>query len=122
MAVYSDLNSINPTDFPLLTEEEAVYQSLFNIFNTTPGEALFVPEFGLDLEEELFELLDDISALQIFRKISASIERWETRVIIDSVNTIITPIPDENIFDLFLVFSIQGTDGQRFEFKGSFTK
>jgi phage baseplate assembly protein W len=83
MAVYTDLNSINPTSTSLLKDVESVYQGLFNLFNTTPGERLFLPEFGVDIEDILFEVIDDLTSAEIFRRIVEAVDRWEGRVLVD---------------------------------------
>lgn len=120
MPIFSDLNSITAAVKPLLTDEAAVYQSIYNIFNTRPGERLFLPEFGLDLDEELFSLMDDVSALTLLTKIIQAVERWEGRVRIDPSRSQVTPEPDTNTYSMYLVFSIKGNQDQKFELEGSF--
>jgi len=121
LSIYSDLNSINPTNKSLLTDAESVYQSLYNIFSTTPGERDFLEEFGFELEDELFEFVDDVTSLEIFRRVLEAVQRWEQRVIVDKANTKITAYPDENKFVLELYFSLRGVGDQLFRFVGSFT-
>jgi phage baseplate assembly protein W len=120
--IYSDLNSISPTIAPKLVGLQSIYQSLHNIFSTKLGERLFLPEFGFDLEDELFEIIDDLSSLSVFNKVVNTITRWESRVVIDTSNTQIVSFPDENKYDMTLVFTVRGQDEQRFEFRGSFRR
>lgn len=122
MPIYSDINSVNPASQPLLVDVDSVYQSLFNLFNTRPGQRIFLPEFGFELEDELFEVIDDITTVAVFRKVNEAITRWEGRVIIDTSRTVVTPVPDKNTYELELYFSIQGLEGQNFVFQGSFTQ
>lgn len=123
MAIYSDLNSFNPTDISLLVDVESIYQSLFNIFNTRKGERLFEPEFGLDFEEELFELMDDVGAFALLDKVNREVSRWEKRVILDFGSSTITPYPDEKKYDILLYFTIVGLDaGQVYTYHGSVTQ
>lgn len=119
--IYSDLNPFNPTQKPDLRDVEAIYASLFNILNTRKGERLFLPEFGVDLQDQLFELMDDITAVGVLREVIEGIEKFEPRVIIDSSRTTVTPKPDEGVFELVLAFELQGieSDGQTFEFRGA---
>ena len=119
MTLYSDLNQYNPTDQPLLTEVEAIYQSLNNIFSTKLGERLFKPEFGSELENHLFDFVDDTTQLSIFSTLVGAIERWEPRVTLDYGSTEILPDPNNNKFDVTVVFSIDGFDDQNFEYRGS---
>lgn len=122
MPIYSDLNSINPTLQPLLVDVADIYQSLFNLFNTSPGERLFLPEFGFLLESSLFEIIDDTTAVDVFRVVNDAINTWENRIIIDNSRTMVTPVPDENKYELDLYFSVRGLEGQTFSYKGSFTQ
>lgn len=122
MSIYSDINSVTPSSKALLLDIQSVYQSLNNLFNTRPTERLFLPLFGFELESELFEIIDDITAVSIYNRVVEAIERWETRVVIDNSRTTITPIPDENKYDLDLYFAIQGVEGQAFVYRQSFTK
>lgn len=117
MPIYSDLNQYNPTIKPKLTDIQSVYQSLYNLFNTRVGERLF-SRAGIDLEEQLFEIADDLSALEVFRIISDGIEEFEPRVNINYTDTKIIPDPDNNQFVVNLSFGIQGIEGQSFSFQG----
>ena len=123
MALYSDLNSFNPTDRPLLIDVGAVFQSVFNILNTEPGDRLFRPQDFIEFEAELFELIDDVSAVEIFRKITEAVERAEDRVTVDFGSTQVIPDPENNRFIINLVFEIIGLEinGQKFEFRGEVT-
>lgn len=121
--LYSDLNTISPTDSPLLFDFEAVYQALIILFNTRPGEILFNPEYGIDLEENLFELIDDSSASSLYHQVFIAVSRFEPRVIIDNANSDLIAVPDKNRFELTLQFKIQGLDStQNFEIFGTFSQ
>lgn len=119
--VYSDLNSISPTIRPMLVDVQSVYQALFTLFNTRPGENPFNPEFGFELEDELFELIDDLGALAVIARVVQTVKRWEPRALVDNSRTQVIPFPDENRYELDLVFELQGVSGQQFSFTGSFT-
>ena len=119
MAIYSDLNSFNPTDRALLIDLGAIYQSIFNILNTEPGDRFFEPEFGISFESELFELIDDVSSVEIFRKITEAVDRFEGSVSVDFGETQVFPDPENHRFVFNLVFSVNGLDnGQQFSFRG----
>src|SRR5579863_8180739 len=94
--IYSDLNGLTPQVTPLLVEVQTIYQSLFNILNTKPGERLFEPGFGLSLESYLFELNDKILELTVLQNLITSIGTYEQRVVIDTTNTVITRVPTKN--------------------------
>ena len=117
--IYSDLNGFNPTDAPLLTDIQVIYQSLFNILNTRPGERLFEPEFGLGLESSLFELNDAILTLSVMQNLVSSVQNFEQRVVVDTQNTTITRVTGKNELDLSLIFQINGIPSQSFQLVGT---
>jgi phage baseplate assembly protein W len=74
----------NSSDISVSVDEQAIKNSLVNIFNTIPGQKVLNPEFGLDLKRFLFEPLTSFTAQRISETIFNGIRRWETRV--DIVN------------------------------------
>lgn len=122
MFIYSDLNGFSPTIKPVLTDIESIYQSLFNILNTQKGERIFEPEFGIALEDYVFELADDITALAILQEIVTAVNKFEGRVKVNLRQTTLVPFPDESKFVLTLYFDIIGMDGQQFQFRGDITQ
>jgi phage baseplate assembly protein W len=118
--IYSDLNAISPTKTPKLNNIQAIYQSLHNIFSTRPGQRLFEPEFGFDIDDELFELMDTLTEFSVLNRVINTVTRWESRVTIDTAKTTITGYPEQNKYELFLVFSVNGVSEQNFEFRASF--
>lgn len=67
-------------------DEQAIYNAINNLFNTTPGEKLLEPEFGLDLRSFLFEPITDYMANIIGEKVLAGITRWEPRVTVSNIH------------------------------------
>lgn len=121
MSIYSDVNEFSPQTAPLLYDINSVYQALFNLFSTRPLERLFLPQYGFDIDSELFDLINDITSLEIYRLVVDAVTRWEARVLIDNSRTTITPDPDNNAYNLVLAFAIQGVTGQTFQFISSFS-
>lgn len=117
--VYSDLNAISPTSKPILTDIESVYQSLYNILNTRKGERLFEPEFGISLEDYLFELDDDLTESALMQDLGIAIMNYEARVTIDYRNSSITKVQNDHKFILELIFNIAGLEGQSFSLRGT---
>ncbi|HEC63771.1 MAG TPA: hypothetical protein ENI23_00590 [bacterium] len=123
--VYSDLDETNPDRLPhLLGDIQAIYQSIFNILNTNVTERIFNPEHGNRLEELLFEPIDEDTALAIFQEVTDSLERQEERITVNQGLTKVTPIDEENRYELLLVFDCDSirTDRNSFEFTGSLQK
>jgi len=121
MPLYSDLNQYNPIYKSKLVDIPAVYQSIHNILVTRKGERLFNPEFGTDLEETLFELMDNITAEKLFVRLTESIERWEPRVIIQYSESSVIPDYDTNTYYLNLVFTVKGYGLTKYQYEGEFT-
>lgn len=76
------------TDIQVSYDELAIKNALINLFNTTPGEKLLTPEFGIDLKRFLFDPLTDMTANLIGQTIYKGITRWEPRVKILNIKVI----------------------------------
>lgn len=76
--IYSDLNQDLETT--LLTGLEPIYQSIYNLLNTVPGERLNLPTYGVNLEKYRFRLFSEDIAFAIMNEIISAIETWEPRV------------------------------------------
>ena len=103
-------------DLIVLKNENAIARSIRNIVFTVPGEKFFQENFGSRISESLFENIDEISALEIKDEITESINRFEPRVRLISVEA----IPDYagNAFNVIIVYEIIGIDtpAQQLEF------
>ena len=98
-------NPLN-NDLIALKNENAIARSLRNIVFTLPGEKFFNPNFGSRITESLFENIDEISASIIIDEIRESIETYEDRVQLDSVEAF--PNFENNSFDVTIVYEIIG--------------
>jgi len=93
-------------DLIALKNENAIARSIRNIVFTLPGEKFFNPSFGSRISESLFENIDDITATVIVDEIRESIETYEDRVQLDSVEAF--PNFENNSFDVTIVYEIIG--------------
>ena len=100
-------NPLN-NDLVVLKNANAIARSIRNIISTSPGEKFFDPDFGSNVTKLLFENIDDISAISIRDEIENSINNYEPRVSLLSVE--ITPDYDNNAFDAKLIYRIIGID------------
>ena len=121
MAVYSDLSQINPTKQPLLEDTDAVIQALGTIYSTRPGEHPFRPLFGIDLQDELFNPADDISAVEVFRQAIEAADA-DPRIIVDQSRTEIIPDSTTGIFALELFWFLRGVQEQPPIFQAVFAR
>jgi phage baseplate assembly protein W len=118
--LFSDLNQFTASTKPLLIDVESIYQSIINILSTRKGERPFLPRFGVDLDDTLFDLMDEASSLEVLSEVTEAIEDSEPRVIIDTSRTDVIPDPDNNSFELILGFKLKGFEDKNFDTK-SFT-
>lgn len=76
--------------------------SILFILMTTPGERVFLPEFGSNLKNLVFEQNDDSLASQIKQSIEEAITRWDPRVKIVKIS--VTQDLNHHIVNCSLVF------------------
>ncbi len=122
MPIYSDINQYNPTQKGRVTDVESVYQAIHNILATKKGERIFNPEFGTDLDESLFELMDEITAEEVFMALVSAIERWEDRLSLIYAKSSVTPDYENQTFDVSLVFKIHGYEEEEFNYEGTVSR
>ena len=91
-----------------LKNANAFARSVKNIVFTVPGEKFFNEDFGSEISASLFENMSDITASAIEDQIRISIENYEPRVELISVEVI--PNYDNNQFDAVINYMIIGTD------------
>jgi phage baseplate assembly protein W len=100
-------NPLN-SDLIALKNENAIARSVRNIVFTLPGEKFFDEDFGSRISRTLFENVDDISASIITDEIRQSINNYEPRVRLISVDSY--PNFDNNAYDVVIVYEIIGAD------------
>lgn len=115
-AVWLDVNSnagLNGKS-DLLPNEEAINNSLFNLFNCPIGARgpLFQPEYGTILHRMLHEPLDYNTANKIRAYLFQAVQRWEPRIILDMATSMV--IPDLRLpgYMITLNYSISSTGEQ----------
>ena len=79
----------NVTDIEQSLDYEAISNSIINIFNTSPGQKILNPEFGLALRQYLFEPLSYDIAENIAETILLGVTEYEPRVTVLHVHVII---------------------------------
>ena len=95
-------------DLIAMKNENAIARSVKNIVFTNPGEKFFNPRFGSRITESLFENADELTAIEISTQIEESINRYEPRVKLRSVDT--NANIDGNSFDVVITYDIIGAD------------
>jgi phage baseplate assembly protein W len=103
-------------DLPVLVNERAIARSVRNLVETIPTERFFNPLLGSDVRRSLFEFVDYGSASVIEDQIKTTINNFEDRV--DNVQVEVDPRPDDNSFEVNIIFDIIGQEfpTQQFSF------
>ena len=101
---------VNPltNDLIVIKNTTAIARSLRNLVLTTPGERFFNENLGSQVNNLLFENVDDVTAMSVRTEIISVIENYEPRVklIRVSVNANI----DSYNMDVIIVYQIIGID------------
>jgi phage baseplate assembly protein W len=104
--------SFNPhpvtKDLQILKNENAIRRSVRNIVETIPTERFFNSSLGSDVRNSLFEFIDFGTASVIQNQIEIAIENFEPRV--ENLEVYVNPNPDQNSFDVTVVFDIIGQE------------
>ena len=93
-----------------LKNENAISRAVKNLVLTQLQERPFNPNLGSRLGESLFELMDTTSASAIIEEITETIDNFEPRVSLRSVEVI--PYYDSNAYDVTIVYDIVGIEAQ----------
>ena len=103
-------------DLPVLKNERAIIRSVRNIVETIPTEKFFNSVFGSDVYRSLFDFVDFGTASIIQEQIKTSLKNFERRI--DNVKVEVEPRPDDNDFEITVIFDIVGEEfpTQQFSF------
>ncbi|MGB4850370.1 MAG: GPW/gp25 family protein [Saprospiraceae bacterium] len=110
-----NLNSVD-----MLEEEADIVSSLEILLTTAPGERVMLPEFGCNLEELLFESLDNTLKTLMINKIEAAILYYESRIDVETVK-LDTKQENESLILIEIVYRVRSTNS-RFNFVFPFYK
>ena len=95
-------------DLIALKNESAIARSVRNIVLTLPGEKFFDEDFGSRISKSLFENIDELSASTVRDEITNSINNYEPRVRLISVE--VYPDYENGAFDVIIIYRIVGID------------
>ena len=101
---------VNPLNYDLIDikNETAISRSIQNLVFTIPGEKFFNQNLGSKISNSLFDNIDDISASIIQDEIKNTIENYEPRV--DLISVDVSPNYDNNEFNVTIRYYIIGID------------
>ena len=101
-------------DLQVLKNENAIRRSVRNLVQTIPTERFFNSVLGSNVRRSLFDFVDIGTASVIQREIQIAIENFEPRV--DNLQIEVEPVPDQNTFNVLVVFDIIGQEFPTQEF------
>jgi phage baseplate assembly protein W len=103
-------------DLPILTNERAIRRSVRNLVETIPTERFFNSTLGTNIRRSLFDFVDYSTAIVIEDQIRNTVRFYEPRV--NNLRVQVDPRPDDNSFDVNVIFDIVGQDlpTQQFSF------
>lgn len=101
---------VNPINYDLISiqNESAIARSIRNLVLTLPGERFFNPNLGANISKLLFEPMDDIISSIIKDEIQNTIQNYEPRVILTSVEVV--PNYDQGEYNVTVQYKIVGID------------
>ena len=105
-------------DIGMLKNADAIKRSVRNLVQTIPNERFFNSTIGSDVRNLLFEnvpgFIDFGTASIIEKQIITTIENYEPRV--DNLEVNVDPRPDQNEYEVVVIFDIVGQDFPTQEF------
>jgi len=107
-------------DIGVLKNADAIKRSVRNLVQTIPNERFFNSTIGSDVRGLLFEnvpgFVDFGTASIIEKQIQTTIENYESRI--DNLEVNVDPRPDQNEYEVVVIFDIVGQDfpSQEFSF------
>jgi len=101
---------VNPLNYDLIAikNETAIARSIRNLIFTIPGEKFFNQTLGSNISKSLFDNIDDISSSTIQDEIKTTIENYEPRV--DLISVDVSPNYDNNEYNVTIKYYIIGID------------
>jgi phage baseplate assembly protein W len=91
---------------------DEIEQAIHLILATSPGERPMRPEFGCGLIDFIFEPINPTTVAAIRRAVADAIDRWEPRVVIDTVDVHLDGDEPSRVF-IEIVYTIRATYDQR---------
>ena len=95
-------------DLPVLINERAIVRSVRNLVEAIPTERFFNLIIGTDIRASLFENFSRTTVNVIEDQIRDTVRNFEPRV--DNVGIEVTSLPDDNTFEIKVLFDIKGLD------------
>src|SRR5687768_4613395 len=96
----------------LATGEQDVDQAIEIILSTAPGERPMRPEFGCGVHDFVFDSIDASTVGRMELAIRDALDRWEPRVIVDSVEFNLDEVADGRLI-IDIGYHVRATNNMR---------
>jgi uncharacterized protein len=96
----------------LVTQESEIEEAIHLILGTSFGERPMRPEFGCGIHDYVFAEADAATAGAIEFEVRASLDRWEARIDVNTVEVTIDPV-ESSILWIDIAYSIRGANDPR---------
>lgn len=103
-----NLNTKSNGDIQEFTYIDTIYESLKNIFETRKGDRRMLPKFAQNLDNILFDQIDEDTSEILGELLFEAIEFWEPRIEVKNIN--VNPKYDQNKYEVKLTFIIINTE------------
>ena len=110
ISMYSELHLVTK-DITISRDTACIRPSVSNIVQTIRGERFFDELFGSNVRSSFFEFVDFAASASIETEIREAIQNFEPRV--SELDVSVDAIPDDNTFEVTLVFSLIGENAPR---------
>ena len=103
---------VNPLtdDLIAIKNQTAISRSIRNLVLTTPGERFFNNGLGSQVNNLLFENVDDLTASSVKSQIENTIKNYEPRVKL--LTTSVSANPNSYEFDVIITYEIVGIEAE----------
>jgi len=101
-------------DLTILKNENAIKRSVRNLIETIPTERFFNSLLGSEVRSSLFDFVDFGTASVIQNQIKITLDNFEPRI--ENVLVEVNPRPDNNEFEVTVIFDIIGQEFPTQEF------
>lgn len=107
--IFSDIQSvfdIHPIrkDIGKVSNEASIKQSIYNLLKTNKYERLYQPRIGSNINALLFENVSPLTQYALKESIESTIRNFEPRI--ETINAVVTPDPDSNLYSVTVIFSV----------------
>jgi phage baseplate assembly protein W len=89
--------------------EEKIKQSIFIILGTAKGERVMRPEFGCDIHDRIFDVIDASTLTLMRTDVKEALVLWEPRIEVTSVTPVTEALSDGRI-DIKVSYNIRYTN------------